>query len=66
MRRRPLANAESEESVPLLTAALVLILFGVLTAIDPTGWVQTSTLFILALVAAVGGLVLRYAKRNLS
>ena len=63
MRRRPLAKPE-DESVALLTAVLVLTLFGVLTVIEASGWVQTSTLFILAVVAAVGGLVIRYAKRN--
>ena len=63
MRRRPLAKPE-DESVALLTADLVLTLFGVLTVIEATGWVQTSTLFILAVVAAVSGLVIRYAKRN--
>lgn len=61
MRRRPLANAEPDESAALLTAALVLTLFGVLTGIEATGWVLTSTLFTLATVAAVGGLAHRYA-----
>ena len=66
MHRRPHANTQSDESAALLTAALVLTLFGVLTVIGATGWVQTSTLFILAVVAAVGGLVIRYTKRELS
>jgi len=64
MHRRPHANAKSEESAALLTAAMVLTLYGVLTEIEATGWVQTSTLFILAVVAAVGGLILRYTRKN--
>ena len=63
MRRHPYANAPPEESAALLTSALVLALFGVLSAIEH-GWVMTSTLFILAAVAGVGGLVLRHAKKN--
>ena len=64
VRRHPYANAPPEESAALLTSALVLALFGVLAAIETTGWVRTSTLFILAAVAGVGGLVLRQAKKN--
>jgi hypothetical protein len=43
---------------------MVLALFGILAAIEATGWVITSTLFIAAAVACVGGLVLRHAKKN--
>ena len=64
MRRHPYANAPPDESAALLTSALVLALFGVLSVIEPTGWVMTSTLFILAAVAGVGGLVLRRAKKS--
>ena len=64
MRGHPYANAPPEESAALLTSALVLALFGVLAAIETTGWVRTSTLFILAAVACVAGLVLRHAKKN--
>ena len=64
MRRRPYANAAPDESTSLLIAALVLTLFGVLSAIEATGWIMTSTLFILAAVAGVAGLVLRYGKKN--
>lgn len=64
MRRRLYANAALNESASQLTAALVLALFGVLSAIETPGWVITSTLFILAAAAAVGGLTLRYAKKN--
>ena len=64
MRRHPYANGPPDESAALLTSALVLALFGVLSVIEATGWVMTSTLFILAAVACVGGLVLRHAKKN--
>jgi len=37
MRRRPYANAAPDESTSLLIAALVLTLFGVLSAIEATG-----------------------------
>ena len=64
MGRHPFANAPPDESAALLTSALVLAMFGVLSAIESTGWVMTSTLFILAAVACVSGLVLRHAKKN--
>ena len=46
MRRHPNANATPDESAALLTSAMVLALFGILAAIEATGWVMTSTLFI--------------------
>ena len=64
MRRAPYANATPNESAALLTSAMVLALFGVLAAIEATGWIVTSILFIVAVVACVGGLVLRHAKKN--
>ncbi len=64
MRRHPYANATPDESAALLTSAMVLALFGVLAAIEATGWAVTSFLFIVAVVACVGGLVLRHAKKN--
>ena len=51
-------------SPSLLVAALVLTLFGFLSVIEATGWIMTSTLFILAVVAGVGGLVVRYTRKN--
>jgi len=48
---------------PCSPAHLVLALFGVLSAIEATGWIMTSTLFILAAAACVGGLVLRHAEK---
>jgi hypothetical protein len=45
-----------------INLALVLGLFGVLAGIGSTDWTVTSTLFILAAVAGVGGLVIRYTK----
>ena len=64
MRRRPYAVTEPDESAALLTTALVLALFGVLAVIEAIGWITTSALFTFAVVACIGGLVLRYAKRN--
>ena len=64
MRSHPYASNTPDESAALLTSALVLGLFGVLSAIETTGWVMTSTLFILAGAACVGGLVLRHTKKN--
>lgn len=57
-------NAEPDESASLLTAALVLTLFGVLSSIEAIGWVVTSALFILAAVAGTRGLILRYTKKG--
>ena len=45
-----------------INLALVLGLFGVLAGIGSTDWTVTSTLFILAAVAGVGGIVIRYTK----
>ena len=59
MRRHRYASNTPDESAALLTSALVLALFGVLSAIEATGWIMTSTLFILAAAACVSGLVLR-------
>jgi len=64
MKRHRNANATPDESAAMLTSAMVLALFGILAAIEATGWVITSTLFIAAAVACVGGLVLRHAKKN--
>jgi hypothetical protein len=64
MTRHPYVNTRPDESTALLTCAMVLALFGVLAVIEATGWVVTSTLFIVAVVACVGGLVLRHAKKD--
>ncbi len=64
MRKRLFPTAASDESAALFTAALVLTLFGVLSGIEAAGWIMTSTLFVLAAVAAGGGLIHRYAKKN--
>ena len=64
MKSHPYANNTPDEPAALLTSALVLALFGVLSAIEATGWIMTSTLFILATAACIGGLVLRHAKKN--
>ena len=64
LRRSLNTDAEPDESASLLTTALVLALFGVLSAIETKGWVITSTLFALAAAAGVRGLVVRYAKKN--
>jgi len=58
MRRHVKTVAAPNESDTALTLALVLGLFGVLAAIGSTGWAATSTLFILAAVAGIGGLVI--------
>lgn len=63
MKSHPYANNTPDEPAALLTSALVLALFGVLSAIEATGWIMTSTLFILATAAGIGGLVVRYARR---
>lgn len=64
MRYRIDANAEPDEPASLLTAGMVLALYGLLTGIGSIGWAATATLFILAAVAVVAGLVLRYAQKN--
>ena len=65
MRHNSSTSAEKEnESATLLTAALVLSLFGFLSVIESTGWVTTLTLFILAAVACIGGFVIHYTNRN--
>ena len=51
MKSHPYANNTPDEPAALLTSALVLALFGVLSAIGATGWIMTSTLFILAAAA---------------
>ena len=66
MRRPPYANATPDESAALFTSAMVLALFGVLAVIEAPGWVMTSTLFITAAVACVGGLVLRHSQEGLT
>jgi hypothetical protein len=53
--------AAPNESDTAITLALVLGLFGVLAGMGSTGWAATSTLFILAAVAGISGLVIRYA-----
>ena len=62
MRRNVKTIAATDGSDTAINLALVLGLFGVLAGIGSTGWAVTSTLFILAAVAGVGGLVIRYAK----
>jgi hypothetical protein len=64
MRRHPYPTAPADESAALLTAALVLTLFGGLSVIEATGWVIASALFILAAIFGIGALIRRYAKRN--
>ena len=64
MRRQSKVNAVANESAALFTAAVVLSLVGVLTAIEATGWVSTSVLFVLAAVAAAGGFILRSAQKS--
>ena len=61
MRRNVKTIAAPNESDTAITLALVLGLFGVLAAIGSTGWAATSTLFILAAVAGISGLVIRNA-----
>ena len=61
MRRNVKTIAAPNESDTALTLALVLGLFGVLAGIGSTGWAATSTLFILAAVAGISGLVIRNA-----
>jgi hypothetical protein len=62
MRHHPSVTAAREESASQFTAALVLALFGVLSGIESSGWLVTTTLFLLATVAGINGLVLRYSK----
>jgi hypothetical protein len=59
MRRNVKTIAAPNESDTAITLAIVLGLFGVLAAIGSTGWAATSTLFILAAVAGITGLVTR-------
>jgi len=59
MRRNVKTIAAPNESDTAITFALVLGLFGVLAGIGSTGWAATSTLFILAAVAGITGLVIR-------
>ena len=61
LKRNVTPTAEPNESDTAFTLALVLGLFGVLAAIGSTGWAATSTLFILAALAGIGGLVFRNA-----
>ena len=61
MRRNVKTIAAPNESDTAITLALVLGLFGVLAGIGSTGWAATSTLFILAAVAGISGLVIRNA-----
>ena len=61
MRRNVKTIAAPNGSDTAITLALVLGLFGVLAGIGSTGWAATSTLFILAAVAGIGGLVIRNA-----
>jgi hypothetical protein len=62
MKRHLPRNAQAGESAALLTAALVLTLVGVVSSIELNSWVVTSTLFILAAAAGVGGLVVRHTR----
>lgn len=61
MRRHVKTIAAPNGSDTAFTLALVLGLFGVLAGIGSTGWAATSTLLILAVVAGIGGLVIRHA-----
>jgi len=62
LKRNVKTTAAPNESDTAITLALVLGLFGILAAIGSTGWAATSTLFILAAVAGISGLVIRSAK----
>jgi len=59
MKRNVKTIAAPNGSDTAITLALVLGLFGVLAGIGSTGWAATSTLFILAAIAALGGLITR-------
>ena len=59
MRRNVKTIAAPNGSDTAINVALVLGLFGVLTGIGSTGWVATSTLFILAAIAGITGIVIR-------
>ncbi len=61
MRRHVKTIAAPNGSDTAFTLAVVLGLFGVLAGIASTGWAATSTLLILAVVAGIGGLVIRNA-----
>jgi len=60
MRRNVKTIAAPDGSDTAFTLALMLSLFGVLSVIGPSSWGATWTLFILATVAGIGGLVIRY------
>lgn len=64
MKRNVKTIAAPNGSDTAITLALVLGLFGVLAGIGSTGWAAATTLFILAAVAGVGGLVMRNASGN--
>jgi hypothetical protein len=64
MRRNEKTIASPDISDTTINLALVLGLFGVLAGIGSSDWAVTSTLFILAAVAGVGGLVIRYTNRD--
>jgi len=63
MRRNGKTVVAPDGSDTAFTLALVLSLFGVLSGIGPHSWAATSTLFILAAAAGIGGLVMRHTNR---
>ena len=62
--KRNVKTIAPNESDTAITLSLVLGLFGVLAAIGSTGWAAPSTLFILATIAGIGGLVGRNANSD--
>jgi len=60
MRRNVKTMTAPDGSDTAFTLALVLGLFGVLAGIGSTGWAAALTMFILAAIAGIGGLVIRH------
>lgn len=58
------SGAEPDDSASLLTAALVLTLFGVLSYLEAIGWVVTSALFVLAAGAGIRSWVVRHSRKG--
>ncbi len=54
----------ADESAAVLTAALVIALFGTLAVIETGNGAVTWILLVLASAAAVGGLLRRYADKK--
>lgn len=62
--RRNKKTIAADGSDITINLALVLGLFGVLAGIGSTDGAVTATLFVLAAVTGVGGLVIRYTNRD--